>query len=242
MIEIHRHPYHLVDPSPWPLTRSLGAFLLTRGLISWFHCYSVALLLVGAIRIILSMAQWWRDVIREGTFQGAHTRKVQRGLQWGIVLFIISEVLFFFSFFWAFFHSRLTPRVELGGVWPPIGIQPFDPFDIPLLNTAILLASGATVTWAHHSLTQVEHREVRMGLLLTVLLGLYFTRLQYFEYLEAPFSIADSAYGSTFFIATGFHGLHVVIGTTFLLICLFRLLNSHFSPKHHFGFEAAAWY
>lgn len=242
MINFNHHPFHLVNPRPWPLTRSLGAFLLTRGLIKWFHIYSIDLFLVGVLSIILSIIQWWRDIIREGTFQGLHTEKVQRGLQWGIILFIISEVLFFFSFFWAFFHSRLSPSLELGSVWPPAGVIPFNPFNIPLLNTAILLGSGATVTWAHHSLLHRQHTEGVYGLALTVILGIYFTRLQAFEYLEAPFTIADSVYGSTFFVATGFHGLHVIIGSTFLLVCLYRLTSAHFSTKHHFGFEAAAWY
>lgn len=152
---------------------------------------------------------------------------------WGIV---------FFSFFWAFFHRRLSPSPELGRIWPPVGIQPFNPFNIPLLNTAILLASGATVTWAHHRLIHSEHSEAIFRLLVTISLGVYFTALQAFEYIEASFSIADSVYGSTFFVATGFHGLHVLIGTTFLLVCFFRLAKAHFSPDHHFGFEAAAWY
>lgn len=242
MIKFTHHPFHLVNPSPWPLTSSLGAFLITRGLVKWFHFFSMDLFLVGVLRIILSIVQWWRDIVREGTFQGLHTLKVQKGLQWGIVLFIVSEILFFFSFFWAFFHSRLRPRPELGRVWPPAGVEPFNPFNIPLLNTAILLRSGATVTWAHHSLLHQEHTEAVIGLILTVILGVYFTRLQAFEYIEASFSIADSVYGATFFVATGFHGLHVIIGTTFLLVCLVRLFIAHFSSDHHFGFEAAAWY
>lgn len=242
MIKYTRHPYHLVDCSPWPLTRSLGALLLVRGLVKWFYFFSIDLLLLRAIRLVLSIIQWWRDVIREGTFQGLHTLKVQQRLQIGIILFILSEVLFFFSFFWAFFHSSLRPSLELGRVWPPVGIQPFNPFSIPLLNTAILLGSGATVTWAHHRLIHHEHSEAVYGLSITVLLGGYFTRLQAFEYLEASFSIADSVYGSTFFVATGFHGLHVIIGSTFLLVCLGRLVRAHFSSLHHFGFEAAAWY
>ena len=242
MTSIRNHPYHLVDFSPWPLTRALGAFLLTRGLVKWFYFFRPDLLFIGVARIILSIIQWWRDVVRESTFQGLHTLKVQIGLQWGIILFIISEVLFFFSFFWAFFHRRLSPRLELGRIWPPKGIQTFNPFRIPLLNTTILLSSGATVTWAHHRLLHGAHSEGFNSLSITIGLGLYFTGLQAFEYVEAPFTIADSVYGSTFFVATGFHGLHVIIGTTFLLVCLGRLIIAHFSPEHHFGFEAAAWY
>lgn len=237
-----RHPYHLVDPSPWPLTSSLGALLLTRGLVKWFHFYNIDLFFLGVLSIILSIIQWWRDIIREGTYQGLHTTKVQTGLQRGIILFIISEILFFFSFFWAFFHRRLSPCLEIGEVWPPEGILPFNPFNIPLLNTAILLASGATVTWTHHSLLHQEHSERIIRLGVTILFGLYFTRLQALEYYEASFSIADSVYGSTFFVATGFHGLHVIIGTTFLTICFFRLTFFQYSASHHFGFEAAAWY
>nr|AKG95406.1 cytochrome c oxidase subunit III [Trachelipus rathkii] len=241
-MNFNHHPFHLVNPSPWPLTSSLGAFLLTSGLVKWFNFFSMDLLLVGGVSVLLSMVQWWRDVVREGTFQGLHTMKVQKGLQWGMLLFIISEVLFFFSFFWAFFHSSLSPSMELGSVWPPEGVTPFNPFNIPLLNTVILLSSGATVTWAHHSLLHREHSEAVNSLLLTGLLGIYFTSLQAFEYVEASFSISDSVYGATFFVATGFHGLHVIIGTTFLLVCLGRMVGGHFSATHHFGFEAAAWY
>jgi len=157
-----------------------------------------------------------------------------------MILFITSEVLFFLSFFWAFFHRSLAPAIELGAMWPPLGIQPFNPFQIPLLNTGILLGSGVTVTWAHHALIEGEFTQTKQGLLTTVLLGLYFTALQALEYYEAPFCIADSVYGSTFFIATGFHGLHVIIGTLFLSVCLARHVSGHFSSKHHFGFEAAA--
>nr|UGW52814.1 cytochrome c oxidase subunit 3 [Isocladus armatus] len=236
------HPFHLVNMSPWPLTSSLGAFLMVSGLVKWFHFFSPDLLAVGVLSVFLSMIQWWRDIVREGTFQGLHTRSVQTGLQWGMILFITSEVLFFFSFFWAFFHSSLSPCLETGSIWPPTGIQPFNPFQIPLLNTAILLASGVTVTWAHHSLLHQEHTEAVQSLGLTIVLGVYFTALQALEYYEAPFSIADSVYGSTFFVATGFHGLHVIIGSSFLAVCWWRLLRAHFSPNHHFGFEAAAWY
>lgn len=179
-------------------------------------------------------------MVRESTYQGYHTEAVARGLRIGIILFIISEVIFFFSFFWAFFHRRLAPAVELGSCWPPIGITPLNAFAVPLLNTVVLLASGFTVTWAHHSLIEGNLNRGIQGLIVTVVLGAYFTFLQGVEYYEAPFTIADGVYGSTFFVATGFHGLHVLIGTSFLIVCLFRTWLNHFAKDHHFGFEAAA--
>nr|YP_007317383.1 cytochrome c oxidase subunit III [Corallianassa coutierei]AGA56160.1 cytochrome c oxidase subunit III [Corallianassa coutierei] len=236
------HAYHLVDMSPWPLTGSISAMMLTTGLVKWFHQFNIDLLLLGILATVLTMVQWWRDITREGTYQGLHTSVVVKGLRIGMILFITSEVLFFFSFFWAFFHSSLSPAVEIGMTWPPLGIQPFNPFQIPLLNTVILLSSGATVTWAHHSILESNRSQALQSLGLTVILGLYFTALQAFEYLEASFTIADSVYGSTFFVATGFHGLHVIIGSLFLMVCLYRLYKCHFSSHHHFGFEAAAWY
>nr|AND96647.1 cytochrome c oxidase subunit 3 [Eurysternus inflexus] len=236
------HPYHLVDVSPWPLLGALGAMITMIGIIKWFHMFNNNLFLLGSTITLMVMYQWWRDVIREGTFQGLHTYKVTMGLRWGMILFITSEIFFFVSFFWSFFHSSLSPSIELGMTWPPKGIEPFNPLQIPLLNTLILLTSGLTVTWAHHSLIENDSNQTTQGLLLTVLLGIYFTLLQAYEYVEAPFTMADSVYGSTFFICTGFHGLHVIIGTTFLLVCLMRHMNNHFSCIHHFGFEAAAWY
>nr|QNE85769.1 cytochrome c oxidase subunit III [Helina impuncta] len=236
------HPFHLVNYSPWPLTASIGTMTIVSGMVKWFHQYDNSLLLLGNLIIILTIFQWWRDISRESTYQGLHTLMVTTGLRWGMILFIISEILFFMSFFWAFFHSSLSPSIELGTLWPPLGIIAFNPFQIPLLNTVILLTSGITVTWAHHSLMESNYSQTTQGLFFTVLLGIYFTMLQAYEYIEAPFTIADSVYGSTFFMATGFHGIHVLIGTTFLLICLIRHLNNHFSKNHHFGFEAAAWY
>nr|QGQ61700.1 cytochrome c oxidase subunit III [Pseudolebinthus sp. 1 RN-2019] len=236
------HPFHLVNISPWPITGATGAMIIASGLISMFHQFKFHILMIGLSITLLTMIQWWRDITRESTFQGLHTYKVNMGLRWGMILFIISEILFFASFFWAFFHSSLAPSIELGISWPPFGIKPFNPIHIPLLNTAILLTSGVTVTWAHHSLMNSNHTQTSYSLMITILLGLYFTMLQAYEYIEAPFTIADSVYGSTFFMATGFHGIHVIIGTTFLIICLFRHMNFHFSLNHHFGFEAAAWY
>nr|YP_003735161.1 cytochrome c oxidase subunit III [Spilonota lechriaspis]ADI51563.1 cytochrome c oxidase subunit III [Spilonota lechriaspis] len=238
----HNHPYHLVDYSPWPLTSALGVLTLVTGMLKWFHNFNMNLLILGYIITILSMYQWWRDICREGTLQGKHTILVLKGLRWGMILFIISEVFFFISFFWAFFHSSLSPNIEIGMMWPPLSIMPFNPFQIPLLNTIILITSGITVTWAHHALMENNMTQTTQGLFITVMLGIYFTILQAYEYMEAPFTIADSIYGSTFFMATGFHGLHVMIGTIFLLICLMRHMNNHFSNNHHFGFEAAAWY
>nr|ABX46782.1 cytochrome oxidase subunit III [Batrachoseps gabrieli] len=236
------HAFHMVDPSPWPLTGAIAALLLTSGLAMWFHFGTMILMYTGLVIMLMTMIQWWRDIVREGTFQGHHTPPVQKGLRYGMILFITSEVLFFFGFFWAFYNSSLAPTPELGEAWPPTGIIPLDPFEVPLLNTAVLLASGVTVTWAHHSMMEGDRKEAIQSLLLTIILGVYFTILQAMEYYEAPFSIADGVYGSTFFVATGFHGLHVIIGSLFLLVCLLRQINFHFTSNHHFGFEAAAWY
>lgn len=236
------HPYHLVDPSPWPYVMSCAALLTTLGAVIYFHYSQIFLFILGLISIALCMFIWLKDVVREATYQGFHTKAAVMGLKLGFLLFIVSEVLFFVSFFWAFFHSSLSPSVEIGVLWPPIGIEPLNPFSIPLLNTAILLSSGATVTWSHHAIVGGNRSEALTGLSVTVLLGLIFTGLQAFEYVEAPFSIADSVYGSTFFMATGFHGFHVIVGTVFLFICLIRLYKSHFTRSHHFGFEAASWY
>nr|QNG56241.1 cytochrome c oxidase subunit III [Platisus obscurus] len=236
------HPYHLVDVSPWPILGSLGAMTFLMGLIKWFHMYKNDLLFLGLLIMLLVMYQWWRDIVREATFQGLHTYNVTMGLRWGMILFITSEVFFFISFFWGFFHSSLSPSIEIGMMWPPKSIIPFNPIEIPLLNTLILLSSGLTVTWAHHGFMENNYNQAFQGLLFTVILGMYFTLLQGYEYMEAPFTIADAVYGSSFFMATGFHGLHVIIGSTFLLTCLIRHYYNHFSSIHHFGFEAAAWY
>lgn len=236
------NPFHLVEFRPWPIIGSVGAMFLTRGLAAWFHGYGVILITIGLTLIVFTIIQWWRDVVRERRIQGFHTTTTARGLRIGIILFILSEVCFFFAFFWAFFHRRLAPTIELGNSWPPAGVNPLSPWGVPLLNTVVLLSSGATVTWAHHSLIVGWHTEASIRLVLTVILGCYFTFLQASEYLETSFSIRDRVYGTTFFVATGFHGLHVLIGTTFLLVCLLRHLFNQFTSTHHLGFEAAAWY
>lgn len=238
----HNHPYHLVTARPWPLIISLRIFNNLIYSIRWFHNFNYPFLLLSLPNTLICIFTWWRDVLRESTFQGCHSIYVFKGIKIGIILFIISEILFFISFFWAYFHSSLAPRIEIGQLWPPKGIIPFNPFDIPLINTIILISSGLTVTWAHHSLINKNINERKNSLFITITLGIYFSILQLIEYINSPFTIADSIYGSTFFIATGFHGIHVIIGTLFLIVCLFRLLKLHFSSYHHFGFEAASWY
>nr|YP_009349221.1 cytochrome c oxidase subunit III [Ninox strenua]APZ75573.1 cytochrome c oxidase subunit III [Ninox strenua] len=236
------HSFHMVDPSPSPIFGATAALLTASGLAMSFHHHHTHLLTLGILAMLLTMLQSSRDIVRESTFQGHHTPTVQKGLRYGMILFITSEAFFFLGFFSAFFHSSLVPTPELGGQSPPMGINPLNPMEVPLLNTAILLASGVTVTSAHHSIMEANQKQATHALTFTILLGFYFTALQATEYYEAPFSIADGIYGSTFFVATGFHGLHVIIGSSFLSVCLLRLTKFHFTPHHHFGFEAAASY
>ena len=244
MANIQRHPFHLVDPSPWPLFAAFGSFSLVSGLTIYIHQVvgGFFLLCFGFCFVLYGISVWWRDVVREGTYQGHHTFAVQAGLRWGILLFIASEVMFFVAFFWAFFHASLAPTIEVGAVWPPKGLVVLSPWEIPLLNTVILLTSGASVTWAHHAILSGYKRQAVISLIITVVLAGIFTAFQGAEYVEAPFSLSDGVYGSTFFMATGFHGFHVLIGTCFLGFCLYRLLLDQFTKKHHVGFEAAAWY
>ena len=236
------HDYHLVDPSPWPALGALGALFGFGGAVIWLHGGGPWVMIVGALLIAYTMFVWWRDVVREATFEGQHTPVVQLGLRYGMALFIASEVMFFVAWFWAYFNASLFPPEQIGGVWPPAGIETFDPWHLPFVNTLILLSSGTTVTWAHHALQQGDRKGLLQGLMLTVALGIVFTSIQAFEYVHAPFTFTGGIYGTTFFMATGFHGAHVIIGTIFLSVCLFRAYMGHFKPDHHFGLEAAAWY
>jgi len=256
MAEAHakpHHDYHLVAPSPWPAVGAVSAFLAASGGIAWMHHMFAAapyVFGVGVIGIAYTMIGWWTDVAREATYEGYHTRIVQISHRYGMILFIASEVMFFVAWFWAYFDVALFPtdvhQVEraqlIGGVWPPKGIETFNPWHLPLLNTLILLTSGTTVTWAHHALLHDDRKGLKLGLLLTIALGISFTCIQAFEYFHAPFGFRDNIYSSTYFMATGFHGFHVFVGTTFLLVCLFRAMAGQFKPRQHFGFEAAAWY
>jgi cytochrome c oxidase subunit 3 len=238
------HGYHLVSVSPWPILSSMAALLITSGLVIYLHDFVFGELIfgLGLVVLMIILYCWWRDVVREGTYEGDHTLEVQKGLRFGMILFIVSEVLFFFAFFWAFFHAVLSPNIEVGAIWPPKGIEVLDPFQVPLLNTVILLTSGGTLTWAHHAVLGGQRKQVLIGLGLTIMLGLLFTGIQLMEYKEAGFTIADGIYGSTFYGVTGLHGVHVIIGSTFLIVCWLRFLRYQLTRGHHFGFEAAAWY
>ncbi len=266
-----KHDYHLVEPSPWPFVGSVAVFTMAFGLVAFMKGFvaddagsamhflfgkgSIAILVTGVLGVIYTMIGWWADVIKESR-HGDHTPVVQIGLRYGMIMFIASEVMFFVAWFWVFFelalfHELRTPWLQQFGdpdaatawaSWPPPGVETFEPFHIPLLNTLVLLTSGTTVTWAHHALQENKRGEAKVGLLLTVLLGVLFTSLQALEYSQAHFAFDGNIYGAAFFMATGFHGAHVIIGTIFLAVCLMRLLAGQFTPEKHFGFEAAAWY
>nr|YP_010462024.1 cytochrome c oxidase subunit 3 [Hericium erinaceus]YP_010759097.1 cytochrome c oxidase subunit 3 [Hericium alpestre]UUF93978.1 cytochrome c oxidase subunit 3 [Hericium erinaceus]WEX32011.1 cytochrome c oxidase subunit 3 [Hericium alpestre] len=242
--EFQSFPYHLVDPSPWPILISFSLLNLTIGAVMYMQgfAYGNYILSLGFTLTVFTMVLWFRDIITEGTYLGNHTTQVQKGLTLGVILFIISELFAFFSVFWAFFHSSLSPTVEIGGVWPPQGITPLDPFAIPLLNTILLLSSGAFVTYGHHALIQGDRRGAILGTLLTIILAVLFTGLQYYEYSEAGFTISDSVYGTVFYASTGLHGIHVIIGTLFILVGFIRIVNYHLTDTHHQGHEAGILY
>jgi cytochrome c oxidase subunit 3 len=239
-----RHSFHLVDPSPWPIIASLGVFMLTAGSVLYMQKFIGGGLLVitGLALILFVMFTWWRDIIREATFEEQHTFAVQRGLRLGMVLFIVSEIMFFFAFFWAFFHSSLSPTFNIGGVWPPLSIVPIKTLGVPLTNTFFLLTSGATVTWAHHAVVARAKKHSLVALILTLVLALQFTGLQVFEYYDAPFAISDGIFGSCFYLTTGFHGFHVFVGTISLFVSFVRFVINHYTDTHHFGFESGIWY
>ncbi|MEZ5880708.1 MAG: cytochrome c oxidase subunit 3 [Nitratireductor sp.] len=256
------HDYHIIDPSPWPLIGAIGGLLTAIGGVAFMRWIDGRefivgsmdlanpwLLFVGLLVVIYTMFAWWSDTVKEA-HSGHHTRVVSMHLRYGMLLFIASEVMFFVAWFWAFFDASLyageaqqVARSEFtGGMWPPQGIEVLDPLHLPLFNTIILLLSGTTVTWAHHALLHNERGMLKLMLALTVALGILFSYVQAYEYAHAPFAFKDSIYGSTFFMATGFHGFHVFVGTIFLIVCLIRAMAGHFTPQQHFGFEAAAWY
>ncbi|MEM8651109.1 MAG: cytochrome c oxidase subunit 3 [Pseudomonadota bacterium] len=258
------HDYHIIDPSPWPLIGSIAGLITAMGAVALMRNLSggeflVAgldlaaagpwILYLGLALVMYTMYAWWADTVKE-SHEGHHTQVVSLHLRYGMLLFIASEVMFFVAWFWAFFDASLFPgeavqysRVEhTGGQWPPAGIEVLDPWHLPLFNTVILLLSGTTVTWAHHALIEGDRKTLKGMLFATVALGILFSFVQAYEYGHAPFAFSESIYGATFFMATGFHGFHVLVGTIFLIVCLFRAMAGHFTPEKHFGFEAAAWY
>ena len=251
------HDYHILEPDPWPIIGAFSALALFGGLVMWMHDnpYGKFVMALGVLGVGTTMFNWWSNTVREA-HEGHHTPVVQLHLRYGMILFIASEVMFFLAWFWAFFSAALfPPAIEVvAGVaqpisdatvhasWPPKGIEVLDPFGFPLLNTFILLCSGTTVTWAHHALIHGDREGLKKGLWCTILLGLLFTSIQAYEYVHAPFAFKGTIYGATFFMATGFHGFHVIVGTIFLAVCLARAYKGDFTPKQHFGFEAAAWY
>jgi cytochrome c oxidase subunit 3 len=251
------HPYHMVRPSPWPLIGAFAGGLLAVGMVMYMHSAEIAGMKVGLKGVFAGLAAvaavmffWWRGIIKEAVEEKAHSPVTKIGLRYGMSLFIASEVMFFVAFFWAFYDASLyagDPKevlrnVYTAGVWPPPQIQYIHPFELPFLMTMLLLLSGCTVTWAHHEIIEGRRKEAILGLGLTVLLGAFFLCFQAFEYIHAKFHFTGGIYPSTFFMATGFHGFHVFVGTVFLIVCWFRARKGHFLPDSHFGFEAAAWY
>jgi len=245
-----KHDYHILPPDIWPFIMSISALTFTSGMVMYMHAdyFGSAwhiVLGLGVAGLIASFFGWFSKIVNEAQ-TGYHTPVVQLHLRYGMILFIASEVMFFVGWFWSWFDFSLFPSVlaeSVGGVWPPESIEEvIDAFDLPLLNTLILLCSGTTVTWAHHSLIHGDRDGLKKGLWLTILLGLLFSCIQAYEYLEAPFAFGTNTYGSAFYMATGFHGFHVIVGTIFLIVCLRRTYVGHFTPRQHFGFEAAAWY
>lgn len=243
------HDYHLVDPSPWPFIGSWSAFIMAVGGIMWMQDYTPWVFFIGLVGVLYTMFVWWADVVKEAN-SGDHTPVVQMHHRYGMMLFIASEIMFFVAWFWGYFDGffrtddvqQFARVAATGGHWPINGVELFDPWHLPLFNTLLLLTSGTTVTWAHHAILENDRDGVKWGLFLTVLLGALFTVVQIIEYASAGFSFAGNIYGATFFMATGFHGFHVFIGTIFLIVCLVRLLNGDFTAKQHIGFEFAAWY
>jgi cytochrome c oxidase subunit 3 len=237
-------PFHLVDPSPWPILLSFSLLNLTVGAVAFMHGFSYGgyILTLGFILTTYGMILWFRDVVIEASYLGHHTKEVKNGIMLGVLLFIVSEVFAFFSVFWAFFHSSLSPAIEIGGSWPPLGISPLDPFAIPLLNTFLLLSSGAFITYGHHALIAGNRRAAIDGVFITIILAVIFTALQYYEYSEAGFTMADGVYGSAFYASTGLHGFHVIIGTIFITVSLMRIINYQLTTKHHNGFESSILY
>ena len=238
------YSYHLVSNSPWPITTTISILSI---IIGNTMCYQNKigggeLVIIAILGLIYSIYYWSKDIIIEGTYKGEHTEKVQKGLNMGFILFVISEVFVFVGLFFAYFYNALVPAIEIGSIWPAIGIKTIEYKAIPLLNTIILLCSGFSITACHNFLELRDYKKSIKYLIITIILGIIFIYYQYIEYKNCSFTITDSVFGSSFFILTGCHGLHIIIGTIFLFLTLLRLRKSHFSNHHHIQFSSAAIY
>lgn len=243
------HPFHMPSPSVWPLLGAFAAGLMAIGAVMYMHkaqlgSFNIGLkgVVLGFFAVLAVMWVWWRDIIKEAFVEKAHSPITKISFRYGMALFISSEVMFFVAFFWAFFSASLFPKEAIGGIWPPASVTPIEAFHLPFLMTMILLLSGCTCTWAHHAILEGKQQEATKALAITVGLGILFTFFQGYEYVHATFGFKDGIYSSAFYMATGFHGFHVLVGTIFLIVCLFRNMKGHFTKESHFGFEAAAWY
>jgi cytochrome c oxidase subunit 3 len=240
------HDYHILTPSIYPFLGAAAAFVMLFGAVQWMHDSGPWMFLIGFAAVLYTMYGWWAETVKENK-AGDHTPVVRIGLRYGLILFIMSEVMFFSAWFWTFFKHAMYPMGEMSplqdGVWPHAGSETFDPWPLPLINTLILLCSGCAATWAHHALVHEENRQdMKWGLIIAIALGALFTVFQAYEYGHAAFGFSGNIYGATFFMATGFHGFHVLVGTIFLFVCLMRVYAGHFTAANHVGFEAAAWY
>nr|AIA58096.1 cytochrome c oxidase subunit III [Ceraphron sp. MM-2014] len=241
LFNTQNHTFHMVTVSPWPILMSLNLMNMFLNTSQMFQFLTFNWLNIFTFyNLIIVMFMWWKDVNNESFMIGDHPMIIQNLMKSGMILFISSEVLFFVSFFWSFLHYSLSPNIELGSIWPPLNINMINPYNVPLLNTLILLTSGISITWAHHNLT--NNKSLMMMMFITIFLGLYFSHWQLIEYYHSSFSINDSTFGSIFYMATGFHGLHVLIGSIFNIIVTIRLLFTHLSMTHHISFELSAWY
>nr|AOS49780.1 cytochrome c oxidase subunit III [Aleurocanthus camelliae] len=236
------HFFHLVNVSPWPILTSLSLLNLASSVIEWTLTGGYQFLFMFIAQVSLVSYQWWRDVVREAFYEGWRSAKTNTMISAGVMLFILSEVCFFSSFFWAYFYYSLSPDHSIGLCWPPAGIMSIDFMGIPFLNTLILLGSGFFITWCHYSIMINSYSIAKQTLIICCLLGVYFISIQMYEYMNLEFSFSDSVYGSSFYILTGFHGLHVLVGLLFIYINLVRLTIVSFSSLMMMGLEYSIWY
>nr|DBA43798.1 TPA_asm: COX3 [Bombus supremus] len=235
-------PFHMVTISPWPIILSINMMNMFLSIILWIYLNNLLIMIINLLNMLLSMFMWFRDIIRESTFQGMHSFYIISMLKFSMILFIISELFFFISFFWTFFHNSVSPSIEINSIWPPKMIKFFNPFEIPLLNSITLIMSGLTVTMSHYNFLNNNYKLSTEDLMFTIFLGSYFNYMQIFEYENSFFCMNDSIFGSIFFLSTGFHGIHVLCGTLMLFYSLIRIMNHHISKIHHINFEFAIWY